>query len=105
MKEQLAQAKKDVETLESQKEAALNDPDTFLAALHSGKLVFPKMQSIARVPDLDLSKYTKRTSRRGNTKYEQNLEFLLARVNEIHKRSAAVPPVTKVLMRLNLYSF
>jgi hypothetical protein len=31
------------------------------------------MQSISRVPDIDLSRYAKRTSRRGSSKYEQNL--------------------------------
>lgn len=51
------------------------------------------MQSIARIPDLDIAKYSKKTSRRGNSKYEQNLEFLLAKVNEVHRKTAIVPPV------------
>lgn len=75
------------------KDEALEDPQTFLEKLKTNDLDFPKMQSIPRIPDLDLSKYSKKTSRRGNTKYEQNLEYLVAKAGELHRRSSGVPPI------------
>ncbi len=92
LKAQLDQAKQDIEELEKFKADALSDPETFLSSLQNGSAQFPKMQTIERVPDLDISKYTRKTSRRGNTKYEQNLEYLVARVNEVNKKVSAVPP-------------
>lgn len=90
---QLEQARRDVQHLEQMKEDALEDPHTFLDKLKANDLDFPQMQSIPRISDLDLSKYSKKTSRRGNTKYEQNLEYLVAKAAELHRRTSAVPPI------------
>lgn len=94
LQHQLDQAKKDIDQLMKLRSDGIENPEAFLADFRSGKLKFPKLQSIARVPDLDLSKYSRKTSRRGNSKYEQNLEFLLSMANELHRRTAAVPPVS-----------
>lgn len=93
IRDQLEQAKQDIDMLQQLKEEAMEDPETFLKHLQSGDIRFPRMQSIAKIPELDLTKYSKKTSRRGNSKYEQNLEFLLAKAQELHKRTSVVPPV------------
>ena len=38
------------------------------------------------VPNLDVNRYQIRLTRRANTRFEQNLEYLMARVQEVQGR-------------------
>ena len=97
LEQQLAQAHRDIDTLCQLKAEALSDPESLVEMLrsaHECSKRFPPMQTIYRVPELDVSRFHKRTSRRGSSKHEQNLEFLLAKVSELQRtRSGMLPPL------------
>lgn len=91
---QLDRCREDIETLQAMKEKALNSPDEFVSFLKApqSRQAFPKMQRILRVPDLDIRRYQIRLTRRANTRFEQNLDYLLSRAQEIHCRQALMEP-------------
>lgn len=85
---QLEEAKTDIETLKRMKEEALESPDEFIKFLADPQSheAFPKLQKILSVPNLDINRYQIRLTRRANTRFEQNLDYLSARVQEVQTR-------------------
>lgn len=89
LQEQLAQAHEDLSRLEELKKDAIADPEAFIRLLkdpQESSNVIPRPQKILRVPDINLSRFQRRTSRRGSSKYEQNLEYLMGRVLECQRK-------------------
>jgi hypothetical protein len=88
LQNQLEQTEKDIRRLKEMKERALASPDDlikFLSDPHS-RSAFPKLQEILSIPNLDIHRYQVRLTRRANTRFEQNLEYLSARVQEVQTR-------------------
>ena len=74
--------------MEELKRNALAASDDFIKFLRDPRSrdAFPKLQEIIRVPDLDVNRYQIRLTRRANTRFEQNLDYLLGRVQEVQSR-------------------
>lgn len=70
------------------KERALASPEDLINFLKDprSREVFPKLQNIMSVPNLDVNRYQIRLTRRANTRFEQNLDYLLTRVQEVQTR-------------------
>lgn len=70
------------------KSEALNSPDEFINFLRNpqSRASFPKLQNIMSIPGLDVNRYQIKLTRRANTRFEQNLEYLMARVQEVQGR-------------------
>lgn len=79
---QLQQCKSDIESLQDLKQTAFAEPESFIEFLKSeaSRSAFPTMQKIQRIPDVSLAPYRQKLTRRSNPKFEQNLEYLSARV-------------------------
>ena len=88
LQNQLEQAEKDIERLKEMKENALASPGDFIKFLSDpqSRVVFPKLQKILSVPNLDIHRYQIRLTRRANTRFEQNLDYLSSRVQEVQTR-------------------
>ena len=88
LQNQLEQTKRDIERLKEMKENALSSPDDFIKFLSDpqSRAAFPKLQEILSIPNLDIHKYQIRLTRRANTRFEQNLDYLSARVQEVQTR-------------------
>lgn len=88
MNNQLDQVQHDIEKLKEMKSKALNSPDEFINFLRNPKSreSFPHLQNITSIPNLDLNRFQVRLTRRANTRFEQNLEYLMARVQEVQNR-------------------
>lgn len=88
LQNQLERNQNDIEKLQEMKERALSAPEDFIDFLKDPKSrgAFPKLQRIMSVPNLDIRRYQIRLTRRANTRFEQNLDFLLARVQEVQNR-------------------
>ena len=88
LQNQLEQTQNDIEKLQEMKERALATPEDFLEFLKDPKSrgAFPKLQQIMSVPNIDINRYQIRLTRRANTRFEQNLDYLLARVQEVQHR-------------------
>lgn len=73
---QLAQARRDIQTLQRTKEEALAEPDRFIRILDNERECarrFPRLQEVHFIPELPLQQYQRRFTRRGNNKFDQNL--------------------------------
>lgn len=88
LQNQLEQTQNDIEKLQEMKERALAAPEEFVNFLKDPKSrdAFPKLQRIMSIPNLDVNRYQIRLTRRANTRFEQNLEYLMARVQEVQSR-------------------
>lgn len=88
LQNQLDRNQNDIEKLQEMKERALAAPEDFISFLNDPKSreSFPKLQKIMSVPNLDINRYQIRLTRRANTRFEQNLDYLLARVQEVQHR-------------------
>lgn len=88
LQNQLEQTEKDIERLKEMKENALASPDDFIKFLREpqSRSAFPKLQEILSIPNLDIHRYQVRLTRRANTRFEQNLDYLSARVHEVQTR-------------------
>lgn len=96
---QLARCREDLETLKQMKAKALECPDDFISFLATpqSREAFPTLQKIMRIPNLDVHRYQIRLTRRANTRFEQNLDYLLSRAQEIHSRQASMDrPVSSI---------
>ena len=89
LQNQLEQAQQDIEKLKEMKDEALNAPEEFINFLKcpQSREAFPKLQTILSIPDLDINRYQVRLTRRANTRFEQNLEYLMHRVQEVQNQN------------------
>jgi hypothetical protein len=86
---QLSQAHNDIKQLIELKSSALADPDKFLKLLEDrGECAkrFPHMQHIQKIPLISVSLYQRRYTRRANSKYDQNLDYLVGRIAALQPR-------------------
>lgn len=84
---QLAQARRDIQTLQKAKEEALAEPEKFIRILADDRECarrFPRLQEVHFIPELSLQQYQRRFTRRGNNKFDQNFGTLSEKRNTYH---------------------
>lgn len=88
LQDQLEQCHADINKLKELKSRALEDPEEFIKFLKSieSRVVMPVPQAIQRSPNVPLDRYRLKLTRRSNSKFEQNLEYLLARLQQVNRQ-------------------
>lgn len=88
LQDQLEQCHADINKLKEIKASALENPEEFIKFLKSpeSQVVLPVPQTIQRSPNVPLDRYRMKLMRRSNSKFEQNLEYLLARLHQVNRQ-------------------
>lgn len=94
LQEQLEKSRQDLQRLQEIKQKALAFPEELLRGMHGTSdgtwlSQVPRRYRIMRFPHLDLSRWQQKLTRRSNTPYEQNCDYLVGKVVQLQHQTAS----------------
>jgi hypothetical protein len=88
LEDQLKKSRQDVAVLRDLKNRYCQQPEELLTTLRTtSSLPIPRRVRVMRYPEVDLKRWQQKVTRRSNTPYEQNAEYLVSQVHLVQRRT------------------